>query len=60
MEENEMKLLDLKGLSLVLGNIKLPGRGVQSPDIDRICVMDRVDYLALEVKDPRTAYLLRG
>lgn len=58
MEENEMKLLDLKGVSLVWG--KTRGRGVQSPDIDRIRVMDRADYLALEVKDPRTAYLLRG
>ncbi len=58
MELEMSKFLDQNGLSLLWG--KTRARGVQSPDIDRLRVMDRAEYLALEVKDPRTVYLLRG
>ena len=33
---------------------------LKSDDFDRIKVMDRGDYEALETKDPRTAYFIRG
>lgn len=36
------------------------GSDLQSPDIDRILVMDKAEYDALPLKDPRTLYLIRG
>lgn len=36
------------------------GGGISSPDISTIRVMDLADYDALETKDGRTLYLIRG
>ena len=33
---------------------------VSSEQIDVIVVLDRAEYAALEVKDPKTVYLIRG
>ena len=36
------------------------GGEITLPDIDHVLAIDRADYVALAVKDPRTLYLIRG
>ena len=36
------------------------GGNITLPDIDHVLAIDRADFLALAVKDPRTLYLIRG
>ena len=36
------------------------GGDIVLPDVDHVIPIDRADYMALAVKDPRTLYLIRG
>ena len=36
------------------------GGDIVLPDVDHVLPIDRADFLALAVKDPRTLYLIRG
>lgn len=36
------------------------GGDITLPDIDHVLAIDRADFLALAVKDPRTLYLIKG
>lgn len=36
------------------------GGEIVLPDVDHVLAIDRADFLALAVKDPRTLYLIRG
>lgn len=40
--------------------IQKGGGDIVLPDVDHVLPIDRADFLALAVKDPRTLYLIRG
>ena len=40
--------------------IQKGGGDIVLPDVDHVLPIDRADYAALTVKDPRTLYLIKG